>query len=74
MKFLSFTAVNEWNWRKVKSDLERQKSHIFSMWKTDPVQIQALSYILLYMQNMLPKVGLLEETKEGGKEEENDRE
>jgi hypothetical protein len=33
------------------------------MWKTDPTQIQA------ERENMFPKVGLLEETKGGGKEE-----
>jgi hypothetical protein len=37
--------------------------------KTEPTQIQPLSYI----ENMFPKVGLLEETKRGGKEEKDDR-
>jgi hypothetical protein len=34
----------------------------------DPIKIQALSYTHKYIQNTFPKVGLLEETKGGGKE------
>jgi hypothetical protein len=30
-------------------------------------------YTFKYIQNLFPKVGLLEETKRGGKEEKNDR-
>jgi hypothetical protein len=32
-----------------------------------------IRYTYKYIQNMFPKVGLEEETKEGGKEEKNDR-
>jgi hypothetical protein len=41
----------------------------FLIWERElQIQIKALSYIYIY--NMLPKVGLLEETKRGGKEKE----
>jgi hypothetical protein len=47
------------------------------MWKIDP---NKNAYYHIHIQNMFPKVGLLEEAKEGGREEgggsweENDRE
>jgi hypothetical protein len=50
--------------------------HVFShLWKADYTQIQAILYIYTYkyIQNVLPKVGQIQETGGGEKEEENDR-
>jgi hypothetical protein len=43
------------------------------MWKTEPIQIQVVSYTHKYRKNIFQKVGLLEKTKEGGKEEKDNR-
>jgi hypothetical protein len=42
------------------------------MWKIDTNTNNKHYHIYMYIQNMFPKVGLLQETKGGGKEEEND--
>jgi hypothetical protein len=48
------------------------------MWKIDPnINISIITYIqdiYIYLQKIFPIVGLLEETRGGGKEEDNDRE
>jgi hypothetical protein len=43
------------------------------MWNIGPIQIYVLAYIFEYTHNIIPKVGLLEETKGEGKEGQNDR-
>jgi hypothetical protein len=39
------------------------------MWKIAPIQSLSYIHIYKYIQSMFPKVGLLQETKRGGKEE-----
>jgi hypothetical protein len=62
------------------SHAQKDKGSIFSyMWMIDPnikTSITIYTYICecTYIQNMFPIVGLLEKTRGGGKEEENDRE
>jgi hypothetical protein len=52
--------------------VQKNKGRMFSLMLIDPninTSIVILSYIHIYMQNMFPKVGALEETKGRGKEE-----
>jgi hypothetical protein len=75
------TGEHHVKWRKTGS--ERQRLHDFLMygWYTRykykhhlHTHTHTHTHVHIYTLNMFPKVGLLEETKGGGKEERNDRE
>jgi hypothetical protein len=44
------------------------------MWNIDPIKMQEILYVYKYVQSMDAKVGLVEETKGGGKEGKKDSE
>jgi hypothetical protein len=63
--------VNGWKQRTSPKLARFRKTNFaacFShMWKIDPIQMQALSCMYEYIQNMFLKAGLLEKTKGGRK-------
>jgi hypothetical protein len=55
------------------SQVQKDKVHVVShVWERANTNTSIIIYTYKHIQNMFVKVGLLEETKGGGKEEKND--
>jgi hypothetical protein len=57
-----------------KSQVQKDKGHMFSLICGKQIQIQAFSYLHIYVQNMFFRSGTMRRDKGGGKEVKNDRE